>query len=126
MEETIARLSRGAGTSQNSGNPRSYCGHSPWTTKENGRGPHCGSGRVFCAKLAGMRSALEAQKDGDHDSASTKKSNFPGSFCGWSWADDVSRAPNSPASSAVPAAIRVMMSDMVSPKCEAGETIDQA
>ena len=38
---TMLRSSRGAGTWQNSGKPRSYCGHRPCTTNENGRAPHC-------------------------------------------------------------------------------------
>ena len=48
------------------GKPRSYCGQSPCTTKENGRALHCWSG-----VRPGERSADAAQKDGDQDSAST-------------------------------------------------------
>ena len=66
MLPTIARSSRGAGTWQNDGNPCSYCGHSPCTTKENGRPPHCWSGA-----RSGARSCAASQKDGDQDSAST-------------------------------------------------------
>ncbi len=60
----MLRSSRGGGFWQNSGKPRSYCGHSPCTTNEYGRPPHCSFGGV-------PRSPAASQNDGDHDSAST-------------------------------------------------------
>jgi hypothetical protein len=39
--QSIIRADKRWGTSQDSGNPRSYCGHRPCTTKEKGRAPHC-------------------------------------------------------------------------------------
>ena len=60
----MLRSSRGAGTWQNSGKPRSYCGHSPCTTNEKGRAPHCCCGGV-------PRSPARSQNDGDQDSDST-------------------------------------------------------
>ena len=53
----MPRYNRGAGTWQYSGNPLSYCGHSPWTTNEYGRAPHCSVG-----PRALPRSAAAAQK----------------------------------------------------------------
>ena len=60
------RSSRGEGRLQYSGKPRSYCGHSPCTTKENGRSLHWA-----CERSALPRSSAASQKDGDQDSAST-------------------------------------------------------
>jgi len=61
------RLERGAaGGWEDSGKPRSYGGHGPWTTKEKGRSPHWARERPLLP-----RSSAAAQKDGDQDSAST-------------------------------------------------------
>ena len=56
----------GASRWQNSGKPRSYCGHSPCTTKENGRGPHC-----WLGTRSGERSDVASQNEGDHERART-------------------------------------------------------
>ena len=66
MEVMMSRASRGAGRWQYSGKPRSYCGHNPWTTKENGRPPHW-----VCARPPLPRSEAASQNEGDHDSART-------------------------------------------------------
>ena len=63
----MLRSSRGEGRWQYSGKPRSYCGHSPCTTKENGRPPHW----ICCERPPLPRSAASSQNDGDHDSDST-------------------------------------------------------
>ncbi|KTR96959.1 hypothetical protein SB3_31120 [Methylobacterium radiotolerans] len=63
----MLRASRGEGRWQYSGKPRSYCGHSPCTTKEYGRPPHC----ACVPRLLLPRSLAASQNDGDHDSDST-------------------------------------------------------
>ena len=63
----MLRASRGDGRWQYSGKPRSYCGHRPWTTNENGRPPHW----ACCERPLLPRSEAASQKDGDHDSDST-------------------------------------------------------
>ena len=54
IEDMMLRSSRGEGRWQYSGKPRSYCGHSPWTTKENGRPPHWACERPLVAALGGL------------------------------------------------------------------------
>src|SRR3984893_14125106 len=66
IDDTILRSSRGDGRWQYSGKPCSYCGHRPWTTKENGRPPHW-----TCERPWLPRSDASSQKEGDHDSDST-------------------------------------------------------
>src|SRR5712671_2896023 len=66
IEVMILRSSRGEGRWQYSGKPRSYCGHRPCTTKENGRPPHWA-----CERPLLPRSEASSQNDGDQDSDST-------------------------------------------------------
>ena len=66
IEVMMLRSSRGDGRSQYSGKPCSYCGHRPWTTKENGRPPHWAWDAPAIAALGAA-----SQNDGDHDSDST-------------------------------------------------------
>src|ERR1700730_8716717 len=66
IEVMMLRSSRGEGRWQYSGKPRSYCGHNPCTTKENGRPPHWA-----CERPLLPRSVGSSQKDGDHDSDKT-------------------------------------------------------
>src|SRR5260370_239122 len=49
----MLRSSRGEGRLQYSGKPRSHCGHSPWTTKENARSPHSACERPLIPRPSG-------------------------------------------------------------------------
>src|SRR3981081_3523295 len=84
----ILRSSRGEGRWQYSGKPCSYCGHRPWTTKENGRPPHW-----TCERPLLPRSEASSQNEATHDTNSTKKSTSPAAFWRRSCADAASAMP---------------------------------